>query len=82
MTQEPKCPMSGCGAAVMRPKCLFDLTPDDCPRHGLAIAYRKKYLCPECSHQKHVGVCVKCAEWIAKNPTLSPLRKCGHTDTP
>lgn len=34
----PSC--SSCGANVMRPKCLFELNPADCPRHE----QRDKYL--------------------------------------
>jgi len=30
-----RCPLSGCGVDVRRPKCLWELDPGSCPRHAL-----------------------------------------------
>lgn len=38
--REPKCPEPGCGVSVMRPRCLLELPPNECPRHALAEQYR------------------------------------------
>lgn len=42
----PSCPMDGCGANVMRPKCFWDLNPADCPRHAVRDAYLSKHPAP------------------------------------
>lgn len=34
---EPECP--ACHAGVDRPKCLFELAPDECPRHKVREAW-------------------------------------------
>lgn len=34
----PSCPMEGCGANVMRPKCFWELG-GDCPRHAIRDKY-------------------------------------------
>lgn len=42
--KEPTCPRLGCGAGVMRPKCLFELDPSECPRLPLRTQYRQLLL--------------------------------------
>jgi hypothetical protein len=37
---EPKC--SGCGAGIARPKCMFELSPVDCPRHEQRREWEQK----------------------------------------
>jgi len=39
MAVEPKCPAE-CGASVGRPKCMWELPPDQCPRHSIAQEWR------------------------------------------
>lgn len=37
---EPKCPE--CGVSALRPKCLHELPPDECPRHEVARKWRER----------------------------------------
>lgn len=39
----PKCPASGCGSSVLRPKCLLELNPDHCPRHAIRDQYLSSF---------------------------------------
>ncbi len=42
---EPKCP--GCGAGVLRPKCLYEFDPVDCPRHKTRYDWERDLVAAE-----------------------------------
>jgi len=82
-TVEPKCPL--CSARVGRPKCMFELDPEECPRHDLAMVWRMKVKKYEDTLRNHADALIDAAEerdeLLRREAIMHDFaeRECGHS---